>query len=240
MENTQRKLECLVCLSNTNNALIDIFSKTGIALGIHDVLAKHFWFQCNQNESHKICLECWNTIKDFHDFYNKIERLHELMNIQIKEEPDIEIIDSDDEPEICIDADLFKVDLNVRNDFHEVKNLDDTKNNTQEMPMDPDMDSRVITHKRFKTDKFRDTEKSNENILTESVSEEPKRKSCRVIKKNYPKTYEPESDSVLKLKNNDKTKNMIKDEITDLKTKAGINKSENIISKKTAKISKYK
>lgn len=84
------KDECLVCLSK-ESTLIDVFGETGIKLEINIILKKHFWFECNRKEKNEICFDCWNIIRNFNSFYDKIARIHDLVNITIKTEAPIEI-----------------------------------------------------------------------------------------------------------------------------------------------------
>ncbi|XP_073813951.1 transcription factor grauzone-like [Musca autumnalis] len=64
---------CCVCVSQVREA-VDIFGDIGTQLNIAHIIDKHLWFK--PEPSDRICSKCWNSIKDFHEFYENAEKAH--------------------------------------------------------------------------------------------------------------------------------------------------------------------
>ncbi|TMW42587.1 hypothetical protein DOY81_012333 [Sarcophaga bullata] len=81
---------CCVCLGE-HSITLGIFEEEHQALNIAEIIREHFWFKPkvgDQNNSH-ICNFCWDKIKDFHQFYQTVEKSHKRLQNQtadIKEE----------------------------------------------------------------------------------------------------------------------------------------------------------
>lgn len=84
---------CLVCLVKTVNS-IDVFSENGQKLHINEILSKHLWFQCNENEVNRICKDCFKILNDFYDFYNRVAQIHATEAIKIESVETISVADT--------------------------------------------------------------------------------------------------------------------------------------------------
>ncbi|XP_065365382.1 zinc finger protein 184-like [Calliphora vicina] len=80
--------KCVVCLSSKPVAsLINLHSSEGYECNIKRIIEKHlWWWYLKQSPKDKswICLECWQELLSFHNFYVKVENVHtqyELMKL---------------------------------------------------------------------------------------------------------------------------------------------------------------
>ncbi|XP_037821305.1 transcription factor grauzone-like isoform X2 [Lucilia sericata] len=81
---------CCVCLLEQSKTLA-VFDVTDESLNIAEIVHQHLWFKPTPNHDNptQICIHCWDKIKDFHDFYQTVEKSHKLFENQtndIKEE----------------------------------------------------------------------------------------------------------------------------------------------------------
>ncbi|XP_075168237.1 transcription factor grauzone-like [Haematobia irritans] len=68
---------CCVCLLE-NSETTGIYDEVGKKLKMADIIRQHLWFQPNPSDkmSSHICIVCWETILDFHVFYQQAEKIH--------------------------------------------------------------------------------------------------------------------------------------------------------------------
>ncbi|XP_061402525.1 transcription factor grauzone-like [Musca vetustissima] len=97
---------CLLCLElNLESQYIPVASRQWHDEKIGEIIEKHFWpfLSKKQIASHTwLCINCWNTLKEFHEFYLNIENSHKSFIPPVKLEPQ--------ESEINIEIDTDKVD----------------------------------------------------------------------------------------------------------------------------------
>ncbi|XP_065364263.1 zinc finger protein 91-like [Calliphora vicina] len=82
--------KCIVCLSsNSVISRINLHSYEGYECNIQRIIEKHLWWwyfkqTAQDNQLPWICLECWQELLSFHNFYLKVENVHkqyELMKL---------------------------------------------------------------------------------------------------------------------------------------------------------------
>nr|XP_013118552.1 unnamed protein product [Stomoxys calcitrans] len=85
-----RKMLCCVCLLE-NSDTTEIHSEMGKQMKMADIIKQHLWFkpQPNDEMSSHICIVCWETILDFHEFYQQAEKIHAEFQISNKKRFDI-------------------------------------------------------------------------------------------------------------------------------------------------------
>ena len=106
-------MACVLCLENLSNInYFGIFEEEGILLNIGSIIAEHFWlkvstllterqdelfiyynFQPNEGlrVGQKICFGCWQSLRDFHTFYQRVAEIHQHYS-------DTKPIELDDDP----------------------------------------------------------------------------------------------------------------------------------------------
>ncbi|XP_061396511.1 transcription factor grauzone-like [Musca vetustissima] len=81
---------CCVCVCNASGVAIGVFGNIGTQLSIAQTIDKHLWFKPKSND--KICENCWRTLKEFHEFYETVQKAHKQLEenetVLIKEEED--------------------------------------------------------------------------------------------------------------------------------------------------------
>ncbi|KAH8319746.1 hypothetical protein KR074_004907 [Drosophila pseudoananassae] len=74
---------CRLCLDNNvpDFDTIKIFEAIGVSLNVANILAKYFWFEPKSDDpiSTVICVNCWNKVSNFHEFYQAVEKAHRLL-----------------------------------------------------------------------------------------------------------------------------------------------------------------
>ncbi|XP_067632912.1 transcription factor grauzone-like [Eurosta solidaginis] len=75
-------MTCLLCLDEGGavpaQRFIDIFSEEGCRMNICSIISKHLWFKPERDIStgQRICLTCWEALRDFHIFYQRVAEVH--------------------------------------------------------------------------------------------------------------------------------------------------------------------
>uniref|UniRef100_A0A1A9UY42 Transcription factor grauzone n=1 Tax=Glossina austeni TaxID=7395 RepID=A0A1A9UY42_GLOAU len=66
---------CRLCLKEVNE-FKSVFDVAECKLDMASIIAKHFWFELQQNDqiSTVICNNCWLKVSDFHEFYKSVEK----------------------------------------------------------------------------------------------------------------------------------------------------------------------
>ncbi|XP_073813942.1 transcription factor grauzone-like [Musca autumnalis] len=82
---------CCVCLLE-NTQTMGIYKEDGVKLKIGETIQKHLWFKPEKSDALRshICFVCWETLLDFHVFYEQAKRIHEEFKA-IKEEEEMPI-----------------------------------------------------------------------------------------------------------------------------------------------------
>ncbi|XP_073813943.1 transcription factor grauzone-like [Musca autumnalis] len=77
---------CCVCLLE-NTDTMGIYEENGVKLKIDEIIQKHLWFKPEISDALRshICIVCWDTLLEFHVFYEQAKKIHEEFKA-IKEE----------------------------------------------------------------------------------------------------------------------------------------------------------
>ncbi|XP_073813945.1 transcription factor grauzone-like isoform X2 [Musca autumnalis] len=107
------KMQCYVCLLG-NKETLPIFGKDVLDFNIADMIEKHLSFKPDSMDNSEICVDCWNKLSDFHDFYQNVTAAHEqLESLEIKMQGDL----SDDES-LNIKEEHFEGSTQNSNDYY--------------------------------------------------------------------------------------------------------------------------
>ncbi|XP_075166564.1 uncharacterized protein LOC142238735 isoform X6 [Haematobia irritans] len=103
-------VKCILCLEYPTipgPKFLDIFSEEGTRLGISAIINKHFWIKTYRNgdEVQRVCMTCWEVVRDFHILYERVEEVHKhlgISTIDISDDPlphqDVVMLKSEDTP----------------------------------------------------------------------------------------------------------------------------------------------
>ncbi|TMW42585.1 hypothetical protein DOY81_012331 [Sarcophaga bullata] len=170
---------CCVCLLETPQ-IIDIFDDLGIKLQVAEIINKHLWFkpQIKDALTSHICTDCWNKLRDFHEFYVTVKKSHTSYReiaIVIKEEPGIEMtLEEDEENKDNIVCDL-------KNPLNEDDEND--TNGLMDIDYDSDYNPSDVSDQNYKVEKK--TIKINQNAsLTGHERKKSRRKIYNKTEKN--------------------------------------------------------
>ncbi|CAG9801039.1 unnamed protein product [Chironomus riparius] len=91
---------CTVCFINlTSDNSVDLRNNLVLDKTGDDLIKLHLSF-INKSQEESICMMCWESLKTFHEFYARIFENHEstknIIHIKIKEEQDIDSLQSED------------------------------------------------------------------------------------------------------------------------------------------------
>ncbi|KAG4070998.1 hypothetical protein HA402_001435 [Bradysia odoriphaga] len=115
---------CRLCLE-TSGGLVNIFEKFQDST-VAFVLAEHFWFQIHKDDGMPewVCEICWSQTKTFHNFYKRLELLHQnflnssvLVKVdEIKQERSVSPIEEAYEDNLFIDKCEEETDVTIKTD----------------------------------------------------------------------------------------------------------------------------
>ncbi|XP_013102882.2 zinc finger protein 37 isoform X2 [Stomoxys calcitrans] len=103
-------VKCILCLEYPTipgPKFLDVFSEEGTRLGISAIINKHFWIKTYRNgdEVQRVCMTCWEVVRDFHILYERVEEVHKhlgISTIDISDDPlphqDVVMLKSEDTP----------------------------------------------------------------------------------------------------------------------------------------------
>ncbi|XP_031623272.1 transcription factor grauzone-like [Contarinia nasturtii] len=80
--------QCILC-TKTDCEIIRVFSNRGRQLKIAETLSDHFWFRVEDfnDQPNGICLECWDKVLTFDQFYKSVQMAHlYLLNSKYKDD----------------------------------------------------------------------------------------------------------------------------------------------------------
>nr|XP_029733245.1 transcription factor grauzone-like [Aedes albopictus] len=109
---------CFMCGQKAEH--FHYISETGSEqeLGISNIICQHFWFQEDVLRTAIICEPCWQTVSQFHRYYQDVKQYHEQLlepnSICIKQEPldsIVEVEPSRIEAEVSSDEEESKVGI---------------------------------------------------------------------------------------------------------------------------------
>uniref|UniRef100_A0A0A1WQR4 Transcription factor grauzone n=1 Tax=Zeugodacus cucurbitae TaxID=28588 RepID=A0A0A1WQR4_ZEUCU len=74
-------MTCLLCMEDATTPaqrFIDIFSEEGCQMTVCSIIAKHLWLKPERDicTGQRICWTCWEALRDFHKFYQRIAAIH--------------------------------------------------------------------------------------------------------------------------------------------------------------------
>nr|XP_014092312.1 transcription factor grauzone [Bactrocera oleae] len=74
-------MACLLCMEDATTPaqrFIDIFSEEGCQMTVCSIIAKHLWLKPERDicTGQRICWTCWEALRDFHIFYQRIAEVH--------------------------------------------------------------------------------------------------------------------------------------------------------------------
>ncbi|XP_023292624.2 transcription factor grauzone-like isoform X4 [Lucilia cuprina] len=105
-------VKCLLCLEYPTipgPKFLEIFGEEGLRLDISAIINKYFWLKTNRNSEdvQKICMTCWEVVRDFHILYQRVEEVHKHIAVKtiVLDDPlpqDV-MLKSEDDPSMAQD-----------------------------------------------------------------------------------------------------------------------------------------
>ncbi|KAM7342169.1 transcription factor grauzone-like [Cochliomyia hominivorax] len=169
---------CCVCLLEHATTL-GVFDDTHKSLNIADIIQQHLWFKpiLSEDNVSQICNSCWQIIKDFHDFYETIEKAHNRFEQQnaasIKQEEDKPCTSTIKQEQEGFEENVMQIEVEIDVNANVETELDVVKENPLEAER---IDNEVEPEQEYENDNddssYNDFDNSEISEEAESSTEE--------------------------------------------------------------------